>query len=57
MGRDMIVYFPGVTLAYAADPANPTDAELAAAIQRSLDNGSLIDAADWMAEHAAELGR
>ena len=42
---------------YVADPASPTDEELSAAIQRGLDNGTLIDAADWMAEHAAELGR
>ena len=35
---------------YAIDPANPTDAELAAAIQRGLADGTLIDAADWMAQ-------
>ena len=45
------------TPVYAVDPLNPTDAELAAAIQRGLDNGTLIDAADWMAQHAAELGK
>jgi hypothetical protein len=37
---------------YVADPLNPTDDELAAAIERSLANGTLIDAADWMAAHA-----
>ena len=42
---------------YVADPANPTDAEIEAAIQRGLANGSLIDADEWMARHAAELGR
>jgi len=42
---------------YVVDPLNPTDEELAAAIQRGLGNGSLIDAADWMAQHAAELDR
>ena len=41
-------------LPYVADPANPADAELAAAIQRGLADGSLIDAADWLAQHAAE---
>ena len=39
---------------YVADPDNPTDDELAAAIQRGLTDGSLVDAADWMAEHEAE---
>jgi|SRR5215471_19488524 len=34
---------------YVADPANPTDAELAAAIQRGLADGTLIDAADFLA--------
>jgi hypothetical protein len=42
---------------YVADPLNPTDEELAAAIQRSLELGTLIDAEEWMARHAAELGR
>ena len=42
---------------YVADPANPTDAEISAAIERGLANGSLIDAGEWMARHAAELGR
>lgn len=37
---------------YVADPANPTSEELDAAIQRSLANGTLIDAGDWMARHA-----
>jgi hypothetical protein len=45
------------TSPYVADPLNPTDEELSAAIQRGLDNGSLIDAADWMAQNAAELGK
>ena len=40
---------------YVADPLNPTDEELAAAIQRGLANGTLIDAADWMAAHAVEV--
>src|SRR5579859_7997114 len=40
---------------YAADPANPTDAELAAAIERGLADGTMIDAADWMAQHAAAV--
>lgn len=39
---------------YAADPGNPTDAELAAAIQRGLDSGQLVDAKDWLAEHDAD---
>ena len=34
---------------YAVDPMNPTDAELAAAVERGLANGTLIDAADWLA--------
>ena len=34
---------------FVADPANPTDDELAAAIQRGLANGTLIDAAAWLA--------
>ena len=42
---------------YAVDPLNPTDEELTAAIQRSLELGTLIDADDWMARHADELGR
>ena len=42
---------------YVADPANPTDAEIEAAIERSLANGSLIDADDWLERHAAELDR
>ena len=42
---------------FVADPANPTDDELAAAIERSLALGTLIDAGDWMAAHAAELGK
>ena len=37
---------------YVADPLNPTDEELSAALQRGLDNGSLIDAAEWMARNA-----
>lgn len=37
---------------YVADPANPTDEELAAAIKRSLEAGTLIDADDWMARNA-----
>lgn len=45
------------TSPFVADPDNPTDDELAAAIRRGLDNGTLIDAADWMAAHAAELGK
>lgn len=36
---------------YVQDPANPTDAELAAAIQRGLADGSLIDAEAWLADH------
>ena len=47
----------GATPPYAADPLNPTDEELAAAIQRSLELGTLIDADDWMERHATELGR
>ena len=42
---------------YVADPGSPTDAEIAAAIQRSLELGTLIDAGEWMERHAAELGR
>lgn len=34
---------------FVKDPENPTDAELAAAIQRGLADGSLVDAADWLA--------
>lgn len=46
---------PGATASpFVADPDNPTDAELAAAIQRSLDAGLLIDAADWLAANAPE---
>lgn len=37
---------------FAADPLNPTGEELAAAIQRGLADGTLIDAADWMAREA-----
>ena len=42
---------------YVADPLNPTDEEIEAAIQRGLANGTLIDADEWMARHADELGR
>jgi len=35
---------------FVKDPANPTDAELAAAIERGLANGTLIDAADFFAK-------
>ncbi len=43
-------------MTFAVDPLNPTDAELSAAIQRGLDNGTLIDASDWLArEEAAGL--
>jgi hypothetical protein len=38
---------------YVADPMNPTDAEMSAAIQRGLANGTLIDAADWLARELA----
>ena len=38
---------------YVKDPLNPTDAELSAAIARSLGSGALIDAGVWMAR---ELG-
>ena len=34
---------------FVQDPANPTDAELAAAVKRGLEDGSLIDAETWMA--------
>lgn len=34
---------------FAADPASPTSDELAAAIQRGLDNGTLITAEDFLA--------
>lgn len=39
-------------MTFAADPMNPTDAELSAAIERGLENGTLIDSADWMAREA-----
>jgi hypothetical protein len=39
---------------YVADPENPTDAELAAAVERGLADGTLIDSADWLAQQAAE---
>jgi hypothetical protein len=38
---------------YAVDPLNPTDAELTAAIQRGLADGTLIDADDWLAREQA----
>jgi hypothetical protein len=38
---------------FVADPANPTDEELAAAIQRGLDNGTMIDADVWLAQQEA----
>ena len=38
---------------YVKDPLNPTDAELSAAISRSLASGALVDAGAWMAR---ELG-
>jgi len=34
---------------YVADPANPTDAEIVAAIERGLANGSLITAEAFLA--------
>ncbi len=40
--------------AFVADPANPTDAELAAAIQRGLATGQLVDATDWLAAQRAQ---
>ena len=39
-------------MSFAVDPLNPTDAELSAAIERGLADGTLIDAVDWMAEQA-----
>jgi hypothetical protein len=39
---------------YVADPANPTDAELAAAIDRGLADGSLITAEDFLARVAED---
>lgn len=42
------------TSPYVADPAYPTDEELTAAVERGLADGSLIDAGEWMARHAAE---
>ena len=39
---------------YAADPLNPADEELAAAIQRGLADGSLIDAGEWLERHEAD---
>ena len=38
---------------FVKDPANPTDAELAAAIDRGLADGSLIDAEAWIADRVA----
>jgi len=38
---------------YVKDPASPTDAELSAAIERGLADGTLIDAEDWMAGQLA----
>lgn len=35
---------------FVADPANPTEAELAAAIERGLADGTVIDAAEWLAQ-------
>lgn len=41
---------------FVVDPLNPTDAEMSAAIQRGLADGTLIDADDWLAREAeAEL--
>jgi hypothetical protein len=40
--------------AFVADPDNPTDFELAAALDRGLADGSLIDSADWLAEQRAK---
>jgi hypothetical protein len=37
---------------YVADPLNPTDDELTAAIKRGLADGTLIDADEWMARNA-----
>lgn len=37
---------------YVKDPANPTDAEIVAAIERGLANGTLVDAAEWLAANA-----
>lgn len=37
---------------FVADPANPTDAELGAAVERGLADGSLIDSADFLARAA-----
>jgi hypothetical protein len=39
---------------YVVDPLHPTDAELSAAIDRGLADGSLIDAADWLARNEPE---
>lgn len=39
---------------FVADPDNPTDEELAAAIQRSLAAGLLIDAETWLAANRPE---
>jgi hypothetical protein len=37
---------------FVADPANPTDDEIAAAIDRGLANGSIIDASEFLASAA-----
>jgi hypothetical protein len=42
---------------YAADPLNPTDEELSAAIQRGLADGTLIDAGEWLERHEADAMR
>jgi hypothetical protein len=39
---------------YVVDPLYPTDAELSAAIDRGLADGSLIDAAGWLARNEPE---
>ena len=36
---------------FAADPANPTDAELTAAIERGLATGQLVDSEQWLAQN------
>ena len=41
---------------YVKDPLNPTDAELAAAIQRGLANGTILDARQFL-EKAALPGQ
>ena len=53
-GEDELAGWAWLQGEYAKDPANPTDAELAATVKRGLADGSMITAEDFLARVADE---